>query len=269
MRTQTIITFCLLIISASLFAQQKWKSDKRVLKQEFSAISIDGTTVWVGKYEVSNFLFKQFLNDSGNKTDTSMSGVPEHLKGFFKLYQKSPVFAQYPAVNLSYDQALAFCTWYESKLNSVSKSSKVYKVSLLSESEWKVAARGGNPDNIFPWEGLSLRNEKGLFRANFTFIPQAWIKRNEEVFEVVRIKSKATAMLRHDIISPVASYWPNEFGLYNMAGNVAELLSDGKIIGGSWKDTGYYMMINAPSPYKKADLPAPYVGFRLKVTEKP
>lgn len=268
MHTRLIVTFLLVSISASVFAQEKWKSDKRILKKEFSEITMDGAKIWISKFELSNSLFRQYIDETGNSMDTSLSHIPENLKGFFKLYQKAAYFDQYPAVNLSMDQALAICKWYESKLNAVAKNGRSYKVGLPSQKEWKFAARGGDPDNIFPWAGLSLRNEKGLFRANFTFIPQAWIKRNEEVFEVVKIKSKATAMLRQDIIAPIASYWPNEFGLYNMAGNVAELLSDGKIIGGSWKDTGYYMMIDAPSSYKKADLPSPYVGFRLKVTEK-
>ena len=42
-----------------------------------------------------------------------------------------------------------------------------------------------------------------------------------------------------DITAQVSSYYPNSFGLYNVCGNVAEMVAEkGKAKGGSWKSFG-------------------------------
>jgi formylglycine-generating enzyme required for sulfatase activity len=74
-----------------------------------------------------------------------------------------------------------------------------------------------------------------------------------------------------DITAPVKSYEPNTFGLYNMSGNVAEMLFEkGKTKGGSWLDSAEAMKIASNGKFAQYSQPCPAIGFRvfMEVLEK-
>jgi formylglycine-generating enzyme required for sulfatase activity len=78
---------------------------------------------------------------------------------------------------------------------------------LPTEGEWEYAARAGKNENKYPWATNDLQSSKGCFLGNFK-------PGNGNYTED-----------GHLITSKVGSYSPNEFGLYDMAGNVAEWTS--------------------------------------------
>jgi formylglycine-generating enzyme required for sulfatase activity len=97
------------------------------------------------------------------------------------------------------DDAIAYCAWLASKTGT--------PVRLPTEAEWERAARGGFDRKRYPW------GDK-LDPSRAHFLPDPGQK-----------AQSGTA--------PVASYPPNGFNLYDMAGNVWEWVSD-------WYAANYY-----------------------------
>jgi hypothetical protein len=63
------------------------------------------------------------------------------------------------------------------------------------------------------------------------------------------------------MIGPVATYFPNDMGLYDVVGNVAEMIDEkGKACGGSWNDWPADCTIQSVKKYPGPD---ETVGFRL------
>lgn len=66
---------------------------------------------------------------------------------------------------------------------------------------------------------------------------------------------------RYPTTAPVDAYTPNGYGLYNMAGNIAEMIAQPGIAkGGNWASPGYYLRIEAEEAYSG---PSAKVGFRV------
>jgi gliding motility-associated lipoprotein GldK len=192
-----------------------------------------------------------------------------------------PGYDDYPVVGVSWKQANAFCWWRTAYLNaSYSRQGdpEVNPFRLPTEAEWEYAARGGRRFSQYPWGGPYTRNSHGCFLCNFKPLRGDYIE--DGGFYPV----KATA------------YFPNDYGLYNMAGNVAEWTSSAydpsiytfeddmnpdyyynaeknepvtakrKVIrGGSWKDVAYYCQ-TATRAYEYQDTAKSYVGFRCVMT---
>ncbi len=190
-------------------------------------------------------------------------------------------YDNYPVVGVTWTQAKAFSVWRTQLYHSWLLSSGdlfVNDFRLPTETEWERGARGDLDLSQYPWGGPYIRNANGCFLANFKPMRGRYFE--DGGFHTVK----------------VYSYNPNAFGLYCMAGNVAEWCSsafdvstsefshdlnsdyqydakDGdhpvkkrKVIrGGSWKDIGYYLM-NSTRTYEYQDTAKCYIGFRNVMT---
>lgn len=192
-------------------------------------------------------------------------------------YNWFPAFNNYPVVGVNYHQAEAFCDWRTHLWKSEREKNKMYmegEFQLPNEMQWEWAARGGRNEAPYPWGGPYLVNKKGCYLANF---------------KPLRGNYAADGGL---YTVPVNKYWPNDYGLYNMAGNVSEWTSSTyyqstygvvadvnpevdrkmsandpqwlkrKVIrGGSWRDVAFYLQVSTRD-YEFADTSKAYIGFR-------
>ena len=129
---------------------------------------------------------------------------------YVRMYFSHGGYSDYPVVGVSWEQATAFANWRTDFLRRSLGRDGIYvePYRLPTEAEWEYAARAGHSDNKYPWEGdLTMSDDRGCFYANF--------KPNEGNY--VRDG--------HVITSKVGTYAPNDFGLYDMAGNVSEWTS--------------------------------------------
>ncbi|HWZ35348.1 MAG TPA: SUMF1/EgtB/PvdO family nonheme iron enzyme, partial [Mucilaginibacter sp.] len=125
-------------------------------------------------------------------------------------YFTHPSFKDYPVVGVNWLQARAFTLW-RTRYNEAYKDSRRLPhrspYDLPTEGEWEYAARGGRIGTQYPWGGPYIRNAKGCLLANFK--PGRGNYSDDGGTYTVKVRS----------------YFPNDFGLYCMAGNVAEWTS--------------------------------------------
>ena len=128
---------------------------------------------------------------------------------YMRMYFSHSGYSDYPVVGVSWEQAMAFCFWrtvfYEKGMGKGARRIEPFR--LPTEAEWEYAARAGNSENKYPWAGDGTMTDKGCFYANFKPDRGNYIKDGSL------------------IPTRVASFSPNDFGLYDMAGNVSEWTS--------------------------------------------
>jgi len=228
-------------------AAARAKSGKRsdFIKSEQLEIYPD-TTVWIRDFEYS-------YNE------------PMHNDYFWH-----DAYSDYPVVGVNWQQAKAFCHWRTKFKNDDQKSRGrqfVNQFRLPTEAEWEYAARGGIEGGTYPWGGPYVISDTGCFMANFK--PQRGDYAADAALYTVEAKS----------------YEPNDYNLYNMAGNVSEWTNSSydpgaydyvstmnpnagsnqnkrKVIrGGSWKDVAYFLQVSTRD-YEYQDSARSYIGFR-------
>ncbi len=225
-----------------------------------NAVRLYSDTLWIGKYEVSNREYLEFVHQSENTKevephDSLWLEVRNKQKAYEDFYFRHPSYQNYPVVNITYEQAQLFCQWKSKQLDSLFTGYKI-TVRLPTEIEWEDGALGGLPDyQIYPWQEHSLRikegKQKGMFRCNF----------RDKSNEIYFIKNKKYA--KEEPTVPVTAYNPNKTGLYNVCGNVAELVQNDKITkGGSWNSFPEFLNIHAK---EEQTAPSPFVGFRYVI----
>ncbi len=207
-------------------------------------------------------------------------------------YFSKAAYNDYPVVGVTWKQATAFCHWrtehsdyYQGKPGKKDAMiDGLYR--LPTEAEWEYAARGNAKVNaMFPWGSPYARTREGRLMANFKPGRGDYFGGDTKFDKITPTKVK--------------SFTENGFGLYDMAGNVAEwtssrydeavdnilgdfnpdyqynakdedpvLMQRKSIRGGSWKDIAYNCQVSTRS-YEYQYNAKSYIGFRCVLSAPP
>jgi len=241
-------------------------------------------SLYASMYECSNYDYNLFLNNSVNSKDYS-SYIPDSMNWtkpeysnniFVSYYGKAKAFDNFPVVNISHSSAVAYCSWLTSVYNADPKRKyKKVKFHLPSELEWKLMAQDGKISGfkrypVYEMNGFSILGRDGAPQANFKILDQGGFLLDSSG-NVVYTKTNFIHRVTNDksgfIMSEVKSFRPTALGIYNIAGNAAEMLDEsGKTRGGSWNSLGGYLLINGPDQYAGFIGSSPEIGFRVFMT---
>ncbi len=173
---------------------------------------------YLGTYHVTRGQFRQFVKDSGYKTDAEKGEEPgaygwnskkEHFD-FNKDYTWQNLgFEQtdeHPVVNVSWNDAVAYCKWLSEK------EDKTYR--LPTEAEWEYACRAGTTTRYYSGDDPETLAQvanvaDATFKAKFPYWTWAIKASDGYVFT-----------------SPVGQFKPNAFGLYDVHGNAWQWCAD-------------------------------------------
>ena len=259
--------------------QQASKKSNRYnfAKKQYEGFSINAVGEQVKVQDRSAFILRDVINVYPDTLCWVSDFTYSYNEPMANMYFWHPAYDEYPVVGVNWKQATAFTIWRTQFLNSALQKNDeqvVHDYRLPLESEWEYAARGGLDHSMYPWGGMYTRNKQGCFLANFKPLRGNYI--DDGGFTTLK----------------VGTYEPNEWGLYDMAGNVAEWCANAydesaynfmhdlnpdykynarpddppsmkrKVVrGGSWKDIAYYMQ-NGTRAYEYQDSAKSFVGFR-------
>ncbi len=253
--------------------------DVRLLKYNYSTVSLREAADYRGdkSKKRSDFIVRDTVPVYPDTlvwlSDFSYAANEPMVENYFS----HPAYRNYPVVGVTWRQARAFTVW-RTRYNENYKQSRGIPprayYQLPNESQFEYAARGGRIGTDYPWGGPYIKNAKGCLMANFK--PGRGNYSDDGGAYTVNVRS----------------YIPNDYGLYNMAGNVAEWTSSAydesastfthdlapdysynakasdpavlkrKVVrGGSWKDVGYFLQ-NSTRTYEYQDTAKSYIGFR-------
>ena len=165
----------------------------------------------IGRFAVTQDEYARFVGETGYPAPAlrSMPLVANSNQHLFRERSAEYVWRHgrppsghggHPVVLVRYEDAAAYCEWLSQDCGS--------QVRLPTEAEWEKAARGGIEGGRYPWGGAQVDGSRG--------------------------NSLSDPMLSHARGTRTAgTYPPNGYGLYDMAGNVWEWVSD-------WYAPDYY-----------------------------
>lgn len=188
----------------------------------------------ISRCEITVGQFKQFVQDANYQTVAEKNGKgcfswdlekknwkqqPEHN-------WKNPGFAQndnHPVVCVSWDDAKAYVKWLSHRTGAVYR--------LPTEAEWEYVARAGTTTTRYYQDGKQCDYANGLGQEAKSIARAGW--------------TLAECSDGHVYTAPVASFGENQFGLFDMLGNVWEWTEDcwhenyqgAPTDGSAWKET--------------------------------
>lgn len=251
---QILLFSCTLILVSSFIPNRK----KNFLPPGTVKIN---DTLFADETEISNLSWLEYVSWIKNKYGITSAeyknSLPDTLvwrennsynEPYVQYYLRHSAYNDYPVVGISYEQATAYCKWRTERIKELLCISKKYELidfeyRLPSKKEWEFISNNG--EGCFSNGG---KDEKGRMTSN----------RRRPIEDTLGWKGVMAD--NADVTAPVYAYWKNKFGLYNMIGNVAEMVSEKGICkGGGWRNNLEECRVGSDNRYER---PTAWLGFR-------
>lgn len=265
---------------------------------EYMGKKVSVNEFYMLKTEVSNLEFRTFLFDLliQNRKEEFLKAKPDQKKWtttfdwnfnepMSKNYFSHPAYNDYPVVNVSAEAAEMYCKWLTVETNkSLQEDNKslINDVRIPHEYEWALAASSkqnktkyANGKDTLIINDQYQANYGGISKTETYYSPERDVYFPKSAGFSNKNESALTKMSNDGALQTwvVVGYPPNEYGIYNLAGNVAELVvrtykgdKQYSVKGGSWFSSDYFLMIDADDEFKNPEEPSPLKGFRVVVT---
>jgi len=153
----------------------------------------------IDRFEVTNGEYRAYIDSldddrrpAARPDSTAWTAADVQIS--WRQYFYDSTYVDHPVMAVTWKQARDYCAWNDQR--------------LPTEAEWEFAARSGIVGGIYPWEGFSVQREDGTYLANYD------------------PGRRGKASDGHAFTAPIGSYPPNDWGLHDMSGNVAEWVMD-------------------------------------------
>ncbi len=211
-------------------------------------------TLFADEVEISNSSWQEYeywtKATYGNNSKEHIASLPDTLvwreknsynEPYVQYYYRHPAYKEFPVVGVSYDQAVAYCKWRTERVKAFLTLGKNFKYNnfeyhLPTKAEWEKLAEFST--HVLNNNG---KDDKGKYRINCAH-------------------PDTIGTPYPDVTAPVKSYSKSLYGLYNMLGNVAEMVNEKGISkGGGWRNNLEECRVGKNAEYTK---PTAWLGFR-------
>jgi formylglycine-generating enzyme required for sulfatase activity len=276
--TIAIFSIALLSVTSKKEKKENFKKDYVYIPSgtfEFEEKDVSVAAFYMLTTEVTNKQYREFILDLKiqRKRADYLIAVPDTMQWkskntynepYVEYYFQHPAYDNYPVVNVTKAGAELYSIWLTKKMRSKYPKLNFNDFRLPSKEEWVYAAKGGLKHSPYPWGGPQTTNSEGDVLANYLIVGDRNITKDEKGKLQITKKNYQYNHVRNegvDILAPSKSYWYNNYGLYNMAGNAAELVArDTVAMGGSWRSPGFDIQVTSEVSAIEAK---PTIGFRV------